>query len=161
MRVSQENPTEWSGFIAEVAEGAHLTEREAAALTEDFLSVLAEHVDREVWESLVSLAPVEVSVEWDDTSRERQATTEDFLLEMSDEEQVESGRAAEHARVVAEAMRKRADRRQLDQIARIENEGITALFELVRGEMTTPDAPTPGEAQWIEGTSERGRPEPD
>lgn len=159
--MSRENPTGWSGFIAEVAEGAHLTESEAAALTEDFLLVLAEHVDREVWESLAALTPVEVSVDWDDTSRDRQATTEDFLLEMSDEEQVESGRAAEHARVVAEAMRKRAGRHQLDQIARIENEGITALFELVRGEITTPDAPTPGAAQRIEGTSERGRPESD
>lgn len=157
--MSRENPIEWSGFIAEVAEGAHLTESEAAALTEDFLLVLAEHVDREVWESLASLAPVEVSVEWDDTSRDRQATTEEFLLEMSDEEQVESGRAAEHARVVAEAMRRRAGRHELDQIARIENEGIAALFELVRGEMTTPDAPTPGEVQRIEGTGDRGEPD--
>lgn len=64
---------------------------------------------------------------------------------MSDIESVEAGRAAEHARDVAETLRSRADTSHLERHQdSIENEELLAFVELSRGELTEPELPTAG-----------------
>lgn len=131
-------------FVSDLADAAFLEEPEAVELTRDFLDALAEFVDREVWESIASITPIEVSIDWSELTRRSDPTIEDFLLTMSDEEQVETRRSADHARAVAETIKRHARPDEVDQIARIRNEGILSLFETTRGELTSPDAPTRG-----------------
>lgn len=131
-------------FLADVAEGAHVPERDAKALVSDFVSAVSGFVGEEATAILIDLTPTEVDFD-PGPDRGGDASIEEFLLAMSDEEGVATGRAAEHARVVAEAIRSRAPRGELTRLQdAIENEGILALFELGRGELTEPEAPTAG-----------------
>lgn len=133
-------------FYATVSEEARLPAGDAHALVSDFLRAISSFVGEDAWAVLVSLAPDDVQVEQEDAT-DTQGTIEQFLLQMSDAESIETGRAAEHARVVAETLRSRADESQLDDLREsIENEELLALFELSRGELTGPETPT-AEAQ--------------
>lgn len=125
-----------AGFLETISEEAHIPERDVKPLLADFLSALSGFVSEEVIELLIDITPTDVNIERGG-DRDSNATIEEFLLEMSDEEGVATGRAAEHARVVAEGIRSRAhntDLRRLRDL--IENEDILALFELNRGELT-------------------------
>lgn len=131
-----------TGFVAEIAEQAHVPERDARTLVSDFLRALSGFVGEEAMDILVDLSPIDVGAVGSkgDEPPAGAESIEDFLLEMSDEEEVATGRAAEHARVVAEGLRSRASRPQLERLREsIENESILALFELTRGELTEAD----------------------
>lgn len=122
-----------------------MPESDARALVSDFINAISAFIGEEATETLLEISPVDVEVTRGD-DRGEEGSIEEFLLEMSDEEGVATGRAAEHARVVAEALRSRAGRRDLERLGRrIEDEGILALFELSRGELTGPDPPAAGE----------------
>ena len=78
--------------------------------------------------------------------RERQFRDDrGILLEISDVESVEAGRAAEHARVRAETPRSRVGETRLERLQdSIVKEELRALFELRRDELTEPEMPTAG-----------------
>lgn len=59
-------------------------------------------------------------------TRDTEATIEEFLLEMSDVESVEAGRAAEHARDVAETLRSGADASHRERL-RVESKTRSCL----------------------------------
>lgn len=129
-------------FIAEIADRANLSSDDARSLVEDFLAALPGFVSREAWELIAGLTPVAASVDWDERDLPEDRDVEDFFLEMSDEERVESRRAAEHARAVAETIRARAEPEELDALrSLVTNEDVLALFESVRGELTSSESP--------------------
>lgn len=131
-----------SDFYAAIAEGAHIPVAQAPSLVEDFLNAISEFVSDDALEILVDLAPPNLSLSRTRPERD-EATVEQFLVTMSGEEAVAAGRAAEHARVVAEALRSRSDPSLLEDLQdAIADDEILALFELTRGEMTTQDRPT-------------------
>lgn len=131
-------------FYTAVSEEARLPRDDARDLVSDFLNAISSFVGEDAWGVLVGLAPDDIGVEQSDEV-DVEGTIEEFLLEMSDVEAVEAGRAAEHARVVAETLRSRADDSQLEDLREsIENDELLALFELSRGELTEPQMPTAG-----------------
>jgi hypothetical protein len=123
-------------FYAAVSEEARLPVSDARDLVCEFFSAISGFVGHEAWGVLADLAPQDVKL--GRTSHvEGGGTLEQFLTKMSGVESVETGRAAEHARVVAEALRSRADPSQLEMLqALIEDDELLALFELSRGELT-------------------------
>ncbi len=132
-------------FLADVSDRANLTREEARELTEDFLKALPGFVSREAWELIAGLTPVEVAIDWEEVEESDDHSIEDFLLEMSSEEEVESPRAAEHARVVAETIRSHAGPGQIEALrSAIEDETMLALFETVRGEFTSAETSEEG-----------------
>lgn len=132
-------------FYAAIADEAHLPESDAQVLVADFLDAISRFIGDDAWGTLLDLVPDGPEVDRKDGER-TEGTIEDFLLEMSDVESVEAGRAAEHARIVAEKLRSRADESHLERLREsIENEELLALFELRRGELTEPEMPTAGE----------------
>lgn len=135
-------PRSDSAFLSRIAEEAHLSERDARTLVSDFVRAVSGFVGEAATEILIDLTPADLGV-IPSRSHDDDASVEEFLLEMSDEEGVAAGRAAEHARVVAEALRSRATESDLARLQEsIENESILALFELTRGELTEPDVRT-------------------
>ena len=132
-------------FYAAISDEARLPATDTHALVSDFLNAISGFVSDDAWEVLMELSPADVKVERQ-VMTQAEGTIEDFLLEMSDVESVEAGRAAEHARVVAEALRSRADRKHLEALkAAIADDEVLALFELSRGELTETDTPTAGQ----------------
>lgn len=125
-------------FVAEVSERARLDEHDARSLIEDFLHALPGFVTRETWDLIADLTPGDVDVDWEEMPPREDRSIEAFLLEMSSEERVESRRAAEHARAVAETIRSRATREQAESLqSAIRDESLLALFETERGELTS------------------------
>ncbi len=143
-RIEQRDP---HGFMSDLAETSFLHESEAADLARDFVETLAEFVDRDVWNAVASVVPVDISIDWDEIDDRAESTVEEFLLAMSAEEDVETGRSADHARAVAETVERYAGPDELDRIGRMRNEGILSLFETTRGQLTSPEAPTRGVQQ--------------
>jgi hypothetical protein len=81
----------------------------------DFFGAISSFLDEDAWRVLVDLGPSG------------------------------PGRAARDARVVAEALRSRADQSHLEKLSEsIQNEELLALFELSRGELTETEMPTAG-----------------
>ncbi|MGH8945540.1 MAG: DUF2267 domain-containing protein [Acidimicrobiia bacterium] len=132
-----------AGFIAEVADRARLSNDDARRLVEDFLHAIAGFVSPEAWELIADLTPLDVSLDPDEAEPDPEdREIEDFLLVMSDEEEVESPRAAEHARAVAETIRSRTGSDQLARLrSLVSNEDVLALFETTRGELTSSESP--------------------
>lgn len=132
-----------AGFIIEVADRAGLSHAEARSLVEDFLDALSGFVSPEAWEFIAGLTPIELILDRDEIEpHPEDRDIEDFLLEMSEEEDVELPRAAEHARAVAEAISARASPEQLARLqSLVDNEDVLALFERARGELTSSESP--------------------
>lgn len=144
MQLQMDQPDKDALFYSAVSEQARLPVGDARDLVSDFLNAISGFVGEDAWGVLVELAPDDVGVEQSDEG-DFEGTVEEFLLEMSDVEAVEAGRAAQHARVVAETLRSRADESQLEELREsIENDELLALFELSRGELTEPQMPTAG-----------------
>jgi hypothetical protein len=132
-------------FYAGISAEARLPERDTRDLVSDFFNAISAFLADDAWRVLVDLVPGEMAVARDNGTK-TDGTIEEFLLEMSDAESVETGRAAEHARVVAEALRSRADDSHLEALRdSIENDELLALFELSRGELTEAETPTAGQ----------------
>jgi uncharacterized protein (DUF2267 family) len=129
-----------TSFVEDLAERAYLREEDAHELIVDFLEALPGFVDRETWDLISAMVPIEVTVDWEQVGEQEDLTMEEFLVEMSQEEGVESTRAAEHARAVAETIRSNADPEQMERLrSTMMNEDLLALFESVRGEFTFPE----------------------
>lgn len=130
-----------SRFVKDLAESAHLNKEDAQDLIADFLEALPGFVDRETWDFIHELVPVEVTADWEQVGGEPEdRTMEEFLVEMSREEGVESPRAAEHARAIAETIHSHSDPDQMERLrSMMVNEDLLALFESVRGELSSPD----------------------
>lgn len=133
-------------FFAHISNEARVPEDDARSLVEDFLRAISGFIDETAANVLEEIAPSGLTVGKTELSIRNDASVEEFLLEMSDEESVATGRAAEHARVVAEAMSERADEASLEHLVEsIANQDILALFETHRGELTELEQPTAGE----------------
>lgn len=134
--------TDASSFVEDLSERAYLSEEDAQTLIVDFLEALPGFVDRETWELIADMVPVKVTVDWDQRGEQEDLTMEDFLLEMSAEEGVESTRAAEHARAVAETIHDHSNPAQIERLrSTMVNEDLLALFESTRGELTSHEEP--------------------
>lgn len=126
-----------AAFFEYVSKEARVPESDARALVQDFLRAISYFIGESATSVLADIAPTDLTVPSPAGNRQAEATIEEFLLEMSDEESVAEDRAADHARVVAEALRMRADGATVQRLKdSIENEEILALFELERGELT-------------------------
>lgn len=133
-----------STFYVEISEEASVPEGDAPRLVSEFLATISGFVNEEAWEVLIDLAPSDIDMERDEV-KPHDDSIKDFLVEVSDADLVATARAPLHARVVAEALRSRADRSHLEKLQEtIENEGLLALFELSRGELTETEMPTAG-----------------
>jgi peroxiredoxin len=123
-------------FYLRVAEEARISVSEARVLVQAFLNAAAPSLGDDARAVLNELAPDGQSVP---TSEEvdPEAGVEDLLQAALAESSIASGRPVEHARVVAEAFRSRADNGQLRRLeAAIEDEDVLSLFETERGELT-------------------------
>lgn len=132
-------------FYAHISNEARIPVEDAPSLVQGFLKAISEYVGEEAASVLEDVAPRGTRVGKSDPSVRDDGSIEQFLLDTSEEEAVEEGRAADHARVVAQALRARADESQWQRFqASIEEENILALFEFDRGELTDVDQPTAG-----------------
>jgi peroxiredoxin len=123
-------------FYARVADEARIPAEEAPVLVSAFLNALAPFLGEEGRVVVRELAPEGMEVP-EIEKRDPEAGVEDLLQTALEDSSIASGRPAEHARVVAEALRSRADEGQLRRLERsVEDEDVLSLFEVSRGELT-------------------------
>jgi uncharacterized protein (DUF2267 family) len=135
-------------FVEKVAERAQIPRSDVPSLVDDFLRALGSFADQSGWKAVVDAVPLDTELRWNNLDREEVSTLDDFFLAMSDEESVGDGRAAEHARAVAQTVAEHAGPGGQERIRKaVKHEGMLALFETMRGEVTSADAPTEGESQ--------------
>ena len=129
-------------FFALIAEEARVSEEEAPVLVSEFLEALAPALDREARRVVDDLLPESLSVP--ETRGSGGEDVKDVLLGTLEESSVAIGRPAEHARVVAEALARRATPAQLERLQEsIADDDVLALFETHRGDLTRKN-PTSG-----------------
>lgn len=123
-------------FWARVAEEAHVSSEEAPAVVASVLLALAPSLNEEARDVIDDLLPEGLQIpraNADDSDDD----VEDVLLAALDESSIATGRPVEHARVVTEALSRRAGPDQLKRLRdSVEDEGVLALFETTRGELT-------------------------
>ena len=119
-----------------------MSEEEAPVLVSEFLEALAPALDREARRVVDDLLPESLSVP--ETRGSGGKDVKDVLLGTLEESSVAIGRPAEHARVVAEALARRATPAQLERLQEsIADDDVLALFETHRGDLTRKN-PTSG-----------------
>ena len=122
-------------FFALIAEEARVSEEEAPVLVSEFLEALAPALDREARRVVDDLLPENLSVP--ETGGSGGEDVKGVLLGTFEESSVAIGRPAEHARVVAEALARRATPAQLERLQEsIADDDVLALFETHRGDLT-------------------------
>lgn len=123
-------------FYARLAEEARVSGEDAPALVRAFLSAVAPSLGKDARAVVSELAPEGMEIPEVD-ERDGQAGVEALLQAALDDSSIASGRPAEHARVVAEALRSRADESQLRRlVASVDDEDVLSLFETDGGELT-------------------------
>lgn len=144
--MSSNKHSQW--FLEKVSDRARVPEGDAHELVQDFVDALSKFVESDQLGVVLGMIPVDVKRPDSSGAEAEDVTIDAFLSEMSDEESVGDGRAAEHARAVAETLGEHAGKDgQRDLQEAITHQGILALFEGVRGEMTPQDVPTKGVEQ--------------
>lgn len=122
-------------FLSRVAEEARVSIEEAPLLVTAVLAALAPSLDETSREIIDELLPE--GVEFPEAPHNGDEDVEAVLLSALEESSIATGRPVEHARVVTEALSRRADADQLGRLRdSIDDEGVLALFESFRGEMT-------------------------
>jgi peroxiredoxin len=122
-------------FYARIVDEARIPEEEAPVLVQAFLSAISPFLGEEARAVVSELAPK--GLEIPTAENEPNGAVEDLLLATIEESSIASGRPVEHARVVAEALRSRADAGQVGRLeAAVEDEDVLGLFETYRGELT-------------------------
>jgi peroxiredoxin len=122
-------------FYARVVDEARIPEEEAPVLVQAFLRAVSPFLGEDGRAVVSELAPEGLEVPT--AEKEPDAGVEDLLLAAVEESSIASGRPVEHARVVAEALRSRADGSQVRRLeAAVEDEDVLSLFEAYRGELT-------------------------
>jgi peroxiredoxin len=123
-------------FYARIADEARIPAEEARALVRAFLEAVAPSLGDDARAVVSELAPEGLVVPTRG-ARDPDAGVESLLLAALEESSVATGRPAEHARVVAEALRSRANETQLRRLeAAVDDEDVLSLFESERGELT-------------------------
>jgi peroxiredoxin len=121
-------------FYARIADEARIPAGEAPVLVRAFLEAVAPSLGEDARAVVSELAPGGLVVP---TARDSDAGVESLLLAALEESSIATGRPAEHARVVAEALRSRANETQLRRLeAAVDDEDVLSLFESERGELT-------------------------
>lgn len=123
-------------FYQRVAADARIPEDQAPELVTVILNALVPLLGDDARAVLAELIPSDQ--ELPETAVHRPGDgIEDLLTAALDDSSVASGRPAEHARVVAEALRRRADEAQLRRLeSAVSDEDLLSLFEADRGELT-------------------------
>jgi peroxiredoxin len=122
-------------FYARVVDEARIPEEEAPVLVQAFLRAVSPFLGEDGRAVVSELVPEGLEVPT--AEKEPDAGVEDLLLAAVEESSIASGRPVEHARVVAEALRNRADESQVQRLeAAVEDEDVLSLFEAYRGELT-------------------------
>lgn len=134
-----------------VADEAGLTLDEASQAIDAFVETLGRFVPVEAWRLVVSVTGPR-GCEEPPGPGGRGAGVGDFLLAYSEKEEVESDRAALHARVVAESVRGSLSREEANRLRELlGDDDFAALFEAEkRGELTDPDGSTRGVEQLVD-----------
>jgi peroxiredoxin len=123
-------------FYARIADEARIPAEEARALVRAFLEAVAPSLGDDARAVVSELAPEGLLVPTA-AARDSDAGVESLLLAALEESSIATGRPAEHARVVAEALRSRANGTQLRRLeAAVDDEDVLSLFESERGELT-------------------------
>lgn len=125
-----------SSVVEMVAAEAGLDQQDAAELIREFLTTIQRYIPSSAWELLNGLVPPEMNGRPKPGDDQKQSIR-DLILDLADEEDIESRRAASHARAVAMSLRSRANPAEVQRLKSQLPEDLLALFEMdSRGELT-------------------------